>query len=124
VVSQVGDRLAREHGELFSQNDGGAADLGGALWQDHSEFSKQAADAVDGGGSFFDVALADPVQREDGLLLCTLDRNEAPIGSGDGLADGLGIVAAFLELLRYGATKRAIMMPTRRPSCSNCRAHW
>lgn len=31
---------------------------------------------------------------------------------------------SFFELLRYGATKRAIMMPTRWPQDWNWRAHW
>ena len=66
---QIGDRLARKRLEVARRGRPRRDALGRALRQDDPELGEQAADAIDGGGTLLDVALAHAVEREDGLLL-------------------------------------------------------
>ena len=58
------------------------AQAGDLLRQDDAEFGDQAAQAVVGGGAFFDKALPGAVQAEDDLLVFFLDRDKAHVWAG------------------------------------------
>jgi hypothetical protein len=66
----------------------------------------QAAQAVIGGGAFFDEALPGAVQAQDDLLVFFLDRDEAHVRPGDGFADGGGVRRVVLAALAAHAVGR------------------
>ena len=67
-----------------------------------TELRQQPADPVECGGALRHEALADPMQREDALLLDRLDRDEAHGRSRHRLADRFGVVAIILATLAIG----------------------
>ena len=76
--------------------------------QHDAEFGHEATEAVLERGAFFNKALPGAMQSEPVLLGFFLDRDEAPVGTGDGSTEGGGvrrIVLAALSL-HYDKARR------------------
>ena len=102
VRAQILDRLAREHWQRLSDDNGVAAHPLGAIGQHHTELGQHRAQPVDQRRALLDEALTHPMQGKQCLLLGTLDRYKTHVGPTHRLADRLGVVAVILAALPVG----------------------
>ena len=103
IVQLVG-RVLDDIGQHFPQRLG-------TLREDQPERGQQPADAVDAGGALFLVALAQPVDAQQALLLDALDGHESHARARGSLADrgrvvGVVLTAAPLHAIRHDEVGR------------------
>ena len=75
------------------------------LRNNQSELGQQTTNLVDLRGALFGQPTADAMQAQNGLLVISLNGNEAHVGPTDGFADGLGIIVVVLAALAVRSDK-------------------
>ena len=93
---EITDTLVGITGKVFKMRANTLPQTTHFLRQDDAEFGNQAAQAVIGGGAFFNKTLPGTVQAQDDLLVFFLDGDKAHLGTGDGLSDGGGVRCVVL----------------------------